>query len=137
MAFVLLIVGAVLLISAVKGTSSDLFTLLQGDFTGSNNFIYWAVAILLIGALGYIPKVKPISVAFLGLVVLVLFLSRGDPSKAGGGFFEKFTAGLAATTAPVPDQAPGTTTAAASNSTATPGILSAIPMLPMISTMVH
>jgi|ERR1700674_5023947 len=107
MAFALLIIGAVLLISAVKNTSDGLFTLVRGDFTGPQNFVYWMVSILIIGALGYIPKLKPLSIALLGLVVIVLFLTRGDPSKAGGGFFEKFTAGLGSTVTP-----PKTATAA-------------------------
>jgi hypothetical protein len=100
MPFALFIIGAVLLISAVKGTTdgpNGLYALLVSDFTGQGNFVYWVVAILLIGALGYIPKAKPISVAMLGLVVIVLFLTKGNPSGIGGGFFEKFTAGLAAT----------------------------------------
>ncbi len=102
MAFALLIIGAVLLISAVKGTTdgpNGLFALVQGDFTGQGNFIYWLAAILVIGALGYIPKLKPISVALLGLVIIVLFLKRGDPSTSlGGGIFAQLTTGLASTT---------------------------------------
>lgn len=91
MPFVLVIIGIVLLISAAKGTHTQLFTLLKGDFTGPNNFIYWILAILLIGAIGYIPKLKPLSVTFLVLVILTLFLSRQ-------GFFTQFTAAIGTTT---------------------------------------
>ena len=143
MAFALLIIGAILLVSAARGTTDGpdgLFTLLRGDFTGQGNFIYWFVAILLIGMLGYIPKVKPISVAFLALVVLVLFLSRGDPSKAGGGFFEKFTQGLAKTTTQN-DVSTSTAQAAAASITDVPVfqkiIVPAIQNLPPISNLVH
>jgi len=104
MAFALLIIGAVLLIAAVRGTTDGpegLYALLVGDFTGPANFVYWAVAILLIGALGYIPKLKAFSVALLALVVLVLFLKKGDPSGVGGGFFAQLTSGLATTQKPV------------------------------------
>lgn len=104
MAFALLIIGAVLLIAAVRGTTdgpAGLYALLVGDFTGPANFVYWAVAILLIGALGYIPKLKTFSVALLSLVVLVLFLKKGDPSGVGGGFFSQLTTGLGSTTTPV------------------------------------
>lgn len=118
MPFALLIVGAFLLIAAARGTTDGpdgLFMLIAGEFTGPASFAYWMVAILLIGALGYFPKAKPVSVAMLGLIIVVLFLSKGDPSKAGGGFFEKFTAGLATTTTAKP-------TAAANNvSNATAG----------------
>jgi hypothetical protein len=106
MAFALLIIGAVLLISAVRNTvdgPSGLFALVRNDFTGQANFIYWIAAILIIGAIGYIPKLKSLSVAMLGLVVLVLFLKKGDPTTGvGGGFFAQFVKGIGATTtAPV------------------------------------
>lgn len=99
MPFVLLIAGATLLIVAVRNTQDDLFALLKKDFSGPNNFVYWVFSLLVIGALGYIPKLKPISVGFLSLVILVLFLTKGDPTKASGGFFEKLTAGLQSTQA--------------------------------------
>lgn len=112
MPFALLIIGAFLLIAAVRGKTDGpdgLFALVAGDFTGPASFVYWMVAILIIGSIGYIPKVKPVTTAFLGLLILVLFLAKGDPSKAGGGFFEKFTEGLASTTTA---KAPATTAAA-------------------------
>jgi hypothetical protein len=83
MPFAFLIVGLVLVISAVRGTSSQLLTLLKGDFTGSNNFTAWMLAILLVGSLGYIKQIQPLSRAFLVLLVIVLLLSNG-------GFFAKF-----------------------------------------------
>ncbi len=92
MPFVLIIIGIVLLTVAVRNTQDDLFHLLQGDFTGDNNYIYWVLAILVIGAVGYIPRLKPISTAFLILVVLVLFLKKGT------GFFDSFNAQLKAGT---------------------------------------
>ncbi len=91
MPFVLLIAGAVLLTSAVRNTQDNLFALVKGDFTGSNNFIYWFLAIFIIGSIGYIPKAKPVSTMFLALVVLVLVLTRGNPNATGGGFFQQFT----------------------------------------------
>jgi hypothetical protein len=109
MPFALLIFGAVLLISAARGTTTQgpnggpgLFTLLEGDFTGQNNFIYWFLAILVIGAVGYIPKLKPVSVAFLTLVIMVLFLKKGNPSGAGGGFFSQILAGVGTTQSVTP-----------------------------------
>jgi Mn2+/Fe2+ NRAMP family transporter len=97
MPFVLILAGLVLIVAAIRGTHVQLGTLLVNDFTGPNNFVYWVVAIVLIGSLGYIDKLKPISVTFLVLVVLVLFLAKGNPQNLGGGFFEKFTRGLEAT----------------------------------------
>ncbi len=107
MAFALLIAGSVLLIAAVRNTQGTLYALLRNDFTGQNNFIFWFVSILLIGAVGYIPKLKPLSVAFLTLVVVVLFITRGNPqTNTGGGFFQQFLAALNTTKAatPVPTQ---------------------------------
>jgi hypothetical protein len=98
MPFALLIIGIVLLVSAARNTQDDLFTLVKGDFTGQANFIFWVVSLLIIGAIGYIPKLKPISTGFLVLVLLVLFLSKGNPNNAAsGGFFQKFTAALQGT----------------------------------------
>lgn len=103
MPFALLIIGVWLLIAGVRNTAGPasqpgtLFYLLQNDFTGPNNFAYWFIAIILIGAIGYIPKLKPISTAFLTLVVVVLFLKRGDSNGVGGGFFSQFLAGIGQT----------------------------------------
>jgi len=90
MSFALFITGAVLLVASVKNTQDNLFALVQGDFTGQNNFMYWFVSILVIGAVGYIEKLKPLSIAFLTLLILVLVLTRG-------GLFDKFTAAIGST----------------------------------------
>jgi len=97
MPFALLLVGLVLLISGVKNTQDTLFATVKGDFQGQDNFIYWFVAIIIIGAIGYIPKLKPISTAFLALVIVVLFLKKGNASGLGGGFFAQATAALGST----------------------------------------
>lgn len=100
MPFALLIIGVWLLIAGVRDTAGPatqpgtLFYLLHGDFTGPNNFIYWFLAIVLIGALGYIPRLKPLSTAFLALVLVVLFLKKGNASGVGGGFFGQFLSGI-------------------------------------------
>lgn len=98
MPFALLIVGILLLIAGVKNTQGTLYTLVQGDFTGQDNFLYWFTAILVIGAIGYVPKLKPLSTGFLILVILVLFLKKGNSSGAGGGFFAQITSALGSTT---------------------------------------
>lgn len=87
MAFALIIVGIVLVVSSVRDTvtngTPNLVGLLKSEFTGDKNFTYWAFSILIIGGLGYIPTFKPLSRAFLALVIVVLFLSNG-------GFFQQF-----------------------------------------------
>ena len=78
MPFLFIVAGLVMIISAVKGTQSQLLGLLKADVTGKNNFIYWTLAILGIGSIGYVKELKPIATAMLVLVVIVLFLdSKG------------------------------------------------------------
>jgi hypothetical protein len=103
MPFVLLAAGAVLLIATARGTQQNLYTLLQGDFTGPNNFVYWFVSILAIGALGYVKGLKPIANTLLALVIVVLFLRRG-------GFFTQFTSALSSTQTATPSTAQTSTT---------------------------
>lgn len=90
MPFALLVVGITLLTAGVRGTQGTLFSLIQGDFSGSDNFVYWFVAIILVGLLGYVPKLKYLSWAFLALILVVLLLSHN-------GFFGKLTSALGTT----------------------------------------
>lgn len=94
MPFVLIIIGLVLIVSAVQNTVTDnsqsgqkgLTTLVKGDFTGPNNFVYWAVSILVIGALGYFDAFKSLSRVFMALIVVVLFIK----GQQGVNFFQSF-----------------------------------------------
>lgn len=79
MPFVILAFGVILVVAGVRGTQGALFTLLKDDLTG---FAPWFVAILVIGALGYVKAIKPITDGFMVLLIVVLFLSNG-------GFFAK------------------------------------------------
>ena len=90
MPFFLAIVGIVLLVAALRGQIGTLFGLIKSDFTGSGNFLYWVVAILALGSIGYVKKLQPISDAFLALVLVVFTLSNK-------GFFNQFMQGLSAT----------------------------------------
>lgn len=85
MPFALILVGVLLVVAAVRGTTDVLFTLVKQDFTGPNNYTYWLASILLIGALGYIKPLQPISRIFLALLIVVLVVSHG-------GLFAKFNA---------------------------------------------
>lgn len=87
MPFALIIVGVVLVVAAVRGTTDVLFSLVKNDFTGANNYTYWLASILLIGAIGYIKPLQPLSRIFLALLVVVLVLSHG-------GLFDKLNAQL-------------------------------------------
>lgn len=98
MPFALLFIGVILIVAAVRGSQDDLFALVKGDFTGQSNFFYWVVVLVLIGSLGYVKAIQPLSRLFIGLILTVLFLTKGDPRQASGGFFEKFTQGIGVST---------------------------------------
>jgi hypothetical protein len=80
-----------LVVSGVRGTHEELFALVKGDLTGQNSFIWWLVAVGIIGALGYIPAMRGVSHAFLALILVVLVLSNR-------GVFEQFTRAIQGTT---------------------------------------
>lgn len=115
MPFALIIIGVVLLVSVIRNTQGDLYSLLVHDFTGANNFIFWAFSILVIGSIGYIPKLKTLSNVFIALVILVLILTKGKPSAPGGGFFQQLITALKSTQTFVPKSASASTSNNLSN----------------------
>jgi hypothetical protein len=72
--------GLILIVAGVRGRvnsgSPSLVSLVKDDFTGTNPFWKWMLAILLIGAVGYIPNLRPISRGFMALVIVVFLLSN-------------------------------------------------------------
>ena len=69
MPFVFGIFGVLLLVSGVRGKSSDLFALLKSDFTGKPNYFQWMIAIFVVGSIGYIKQLSTISRMFMFLVM--------------------------------------------------------------------
>lgn len=100
MPFVLLIIGVILCTAGVRNTQSQLFSLVKGDFTGSNNFIAWTLAILVIGGLGYIQPLRPLSRSFMVLVIVVLIIANSRSGAPNGGFFTELKTGLSSASAP-------------------------------------
>lgn len=92
MPFALAIIGIVLVVAGVRNKQDQLFSLVKGDFTGPNNYIFWMLSIFAIGAIGYIPRLKPISTGFLALIIVVLFLKKGQ------GFFAQLGQAVSTTT---------------------------------------
>jgi hypothetical protein len=79
----------------VRDQQQAFAALVAGDFSGPGNFLYWIVALAIVGAIGYLPKAKPISNLFIVLILLVLILNRGNPKTgAGGGVFQQLQAAL-------------------------------------------
>jgi hypothetical protein len=72
-----LLVGVLLVIVGINDRIDDLNTLLKEDFApsdGTPGFILWILAIGVIGLLGGIKSFKPVSNAFLVLLVVVVLL---------------------------------------------------------------
>lgn len=71
MALVALIVGAVLIAAAIRNTQGVLFSALSEDLPA---FMVWAAAIFAVGAIGFIPGLKPVSRGLLALVIVVIIM---------------------------------------------------------------
>ena len=85
MPFALIIVGIVLLIVAVRNRVQPFFAQVSGDLCNNGNlkggFVAWAIALLIVGVVGYLPSLQKLSRAFLVLIVIAIVLSQ---SKNGG-----------------------------------------------------
>lgn len=92
--FVLIALGILFLVVAVQGTQGSLFALLKSEFVGTNSFIPWVAAFVILGLAGYIKPIRPVTHAFLALLFLVLVLVNGK------GFFAKFNAAIKNPVAP-------------------------------------
>lgn len=75
-------IGILLIVAGLRDRivngNPSLVSLLKDDFSLSNpnNFLIWSFAIIFIGALGYIPKMRTVSRMFLVLVVIVIFVKN-------------------------------------------------------------
>jgi len=106
--------GLILIITGVQNTYAQMGAQIQMDGAA---FLKWLVAIMAVGALGYVNELRQFSHWFLALILIAMVLSNK-------GFFNKFTAAInAGPTAPnAPASAPSSTT---TQSTSTvPGITS-------------
>jgi hypothetical protein len=80
MPFLLLIIGGILAITAVRNTHGSLFNALATDIPG---FFKWALAIVLVGALGWVPGMREVSRWLLALVLVVIVLANYRQLFAG------------------------------------------------------
>lgn len=86
-----------MIVAAFENTQEQLALALMADLGvgGGPSFIPWAVAILIIGGIGYIKPLEGISTAFMVLVIIVLFLKAGNPSTgSSGGFFAELSSAI-------------------------------------------
>lgn len=77
MPYFLVAVGVVMIVTSLNNTYATLGSLLQSDFTGQGNFIYWVAAIVILGGIGYYAPAKPLSRAFLVLIIVTMLISNG------------------------------------------------------------
>lgn len=80
MPLAIILVGAVVLVSALRNTQGDLAAALAADMPG---FATWFAAVLSIGAVGWIPGMQTFSRWLLILVLLVLVLRNYSRIFAG------------------------------------------------------
>lgn len=80
MAFIALLIGAVLVVAALRNTQDALFSALKTD---APSFAVWAAAIVALGIIGFIPGLKPVSRALLALVFVVIILKNYQTILSG------------------------------------------------------
>lgn len=81
MIIVVLLIGMLLVVSGIKGTETELAQQLEGDLfgkQGSTGFLYWLVAIIVLGSLGYIPYLEKPAKYLIGLVIVVMVLANSS-----------------------------------------------------------
>jgi hypothetical protein len=71
MAFLALLIGVVLVVSAIRDTHSQLLSAILTDVPA---FAVWGAAIFGIALIGFIPGLRPVSRGLLALIVVVLIL---------------------------------------------------------------
>lgn len=81
MPFFLLIAGIILIVAAYRKKHGELFALIKEDFFGDNNFVMWSLSIVLLISLGYVKQLKPITDAFLVLIILVIIVRNYRDNK--------------------------------------------------------
>lgn len=84
MPFALIIIGLVLVVTGVRDTYAQFGSMVAADFTG---FVWFAVAIGGVGALGSVPEARSFSHIFMALILVSLILSNS-------GVFTKATQAL-------------------------------------------
>lgn len=93
MLLVALLIGAVLIVSAIRNSQATLFSSLAEDVPG---FVVWGAAILAVGAIGYIPGLKPASRGLLALVIVVIIMDNYQAILSGFAASNKAAAAQAA-----------------------------------------
>ena len=78
MPLVAIFIGSLMLIAGVRNTHTDLANLWGEQLTGERSFLGWMFALVLVGSFGYVRELRPLSRAFLVLVLVVILLSNSQ-----------------------------------------------------------
>lgn len=79
MPIILILFGIILIDVGIKGNTSKLMALLKKILMGSNlkaSYLKWAIAIFIVGSIGYIKDLRKIDIALLILVFIVMLDSN-------------------------------------------------------------
>lgn len=76
----LAIAGLVLIVAGIRGKESDLLAQLTDD---GKHFIVWFLLIVGVGVVGLSSRLRPVSNAFLTLIVVAFFLGSYNSIIAG------------------------------------------------------
>jgi hypothetical protein len=76
MPYVLVLFGTILFVAGIRNTQAQLWSLVVGDVSGQDSFLVWIAALAVVGGIGYIPKLKPLSIALMTLLLLVLIIKN-------------------------------------------------------------
>lgn len=77
-----------MIVTGSRNTHAAFGQQIVSDFTGPNNFTTWILAIGAIGSVGYIEALRPLSRAFMTLIIVSFVLKNG-------GVFQKLQEALA------------------------------------------
>jgi|ERR1700733_4035451 len=118
------VIGIVLIVSGVRGTTGALSSTVAQDFTPNGGYLRWVIGIGLVGAVGYIDELKTISRMFMAIVLIGLIWSNK-------GVFSQLTQETA--TAPSPSTNLSGTLSSTPTGTTTTSIPVALPSLPTLT----
>ena len=88
MPYALVVIGLIMIVTAVLNTYAAFGAQVVADFTGPKSFIVWILALGSVGALGYINDFRQFSHYFMALILISMILSNR-------GFFAKLQEALA------------------------------------------
>lgn len=118
MVIALLIVGILLTTSGIRGTEGQLASQFASDMTGTDGFIVWLGALLVIGLIGFVPGLQRPSRYLLALIILVIVLRNGGVFTNLVAAFAQADATGAAPAPPLPANSNSSSSGSAGNNVA-------------------